>query len=64
MSRCKTCGAEITWVTMESGKKMPVDAETKVFVVCDADYQNGYVERGYISHFTTCPDADHHRSAK
>ena len=24
---CKACGAEIVWVTMQSGKKMPCDAE-------------------------------------
>lgn len=27
MSRCKSCGAEIKWITMASGKSMPVDAE-------------------------------------
>ena len=27
MARCKSCGAEINWVTTFSGKKMPVDAQ-------------------------------------
>ena len=26
MSRCKSCGAEIKWIPMASGKLMPVDA--------------------------------------
>lgn len=25
MSRCKGCGAEIIWIPMQSGKKMPCD---------------------------------------
>lgn len=25
MSRCRSCGAEIIWVKMQSGKKMPCD---------------------------------------
>jgi len=25
MARCKSCGAEIRWIRMESGKLMPVD---------------------------------------
>ena len=25
-SRCKSCGAEIFWIMMQTGKKMPVDA--------------------------------------
>lgn len=27
MAKCKSCGAEIRWIKMESGKMMPVDAE-------------------------------------
>ena len=26
MSKCKSCGAEIIWITTTTGKKMPVDA--------------------------------------
>ena len=25
MSRCRSCGKEILWVTMKTGRKMPVD---------------------------------------
>ena len=27
MSKCKSCGAEIKWIPMASGKLMPVDAK-------------------------------------
>lgn len=27
MAKCKSCGAEIIWITMKSGKKMPCDAK-------------------------------------
>ena len=27
MSKCRSCGAQIIWIRMASGKKMPVDAE-------------------------------------
>ena len=27
MSRCKSCGAEIRWIKMTSGKSMPVDVD-------------------------------------
>lgn len=27
MATCKSCGAEIRWIKMESGKVMPVNAE-------------------------------------
>ena len=26
MSKCRSCGAEVTWIRMASGKKMPCDA--------------------------------------
>lgn len=31
MSRCKSCGAEIMWITTTTGKKMPVDADPVQF---------------------------------
>lgn len=27
MSQCKSCGAEIVWVTTEKGRDMPIDAQ-------------------------------------
>ena len=31
MSKCKSCGAEIKWITTVNGKSMPVDAEPVQF---------------------------------
>ncbi len=31
MAQCKACGAPILWITMQSGKSMPVDAEQLLY---------------------------------
>lgn len=75
MSRCKSCGAEIVWIKMRTGKSMPCDAMPHyfreedgggiTFVTPDGLVKHGepdeFGERGYISHFATCPNADQHR---
>lgn len=78
MSYCKSCGAEIKWIKMLSGKNMPVDAQ-KRYIIKDggnevlvtesgelikgtfASLENGANGEGYISHFSTCPNANRHR---
>ena len=66
MSRCKSCNAEIFWVTMdESGKKMPVDAHPKSMVlVVHPNKDRARFVQSWESHFVTCPNADAHRRAK
>ena len=74
MSRCKSCGAEILWIKMKSGKAMPVNPEryrfckvgetTETFVNELGETVKGVppvIMTGYISHFATCPNADKHR---
>lgn len=76
MSKCKSCGAEIIFVPTGHGKKMPCDARQIRFdemvggpdlvVTLDGEVIRGKIsetgaERGYVSHFATCPDADKHR---
>lgn len=80
MSRCKSCGAEIIWITMRSGKSMPCDAKpityratvpggperTLTLVRPDGRIATGVFdpdadEKGYTSHFATCPNANQHR---
>lgn len=78
MSYCKSCGAEIKWIKMLSGKNMPVNAQ-KRYIVKDggnevlvteggelikgtfATLEDGANGEGYISHFSTCPNAGRHR---
>ena len=59
MSKCRSCGEEIVWLDTDSGKKIPVDADTvfdKEATVFDPEQM--------ISHFATCPDADKWRKPK
>ena len=51
--QCKSCGAEIEFVKMESGKFNPVNAAPRFTIVTD----DGRVETGRISHFANCPAA-------
>lgn len=70
MSTCRSCGAEIIWAVMGSGKRMPFDAEpvipspTGLFVVItDDEGVHGLSQNNplYRSHFATCPNAAEHR---
>ena len=78
MSRCRSCGAEINWIRMASGKSMPVDPYLRSMIKGEgrdtlvtedgavihgrlAAYEDGANASGYISHFSTCPNADSHR---
>jgi hypothetical protein len=77
---CRSCGAEIIWAKTKSGKAMPIDAKPSpngnlvlrklaggrdchvgIFAVGpDAPH----VEPRYVSHFSTCPQANKHRKSK
>ncbi len=54
--RCKSCGAEIVYLTTNKGNMIPVDAAS----VEQADEVFEYTK--HISHFATCPNAKAHRS--
>lgn len=55
--RCRSCGAEVIWITTAAKRKpMPLDPDV-VTVVDDA----GHMHRGRESHFATCPHAEKHR---
>lgn len=74
MSTCRSCNKPIRWIELKSGKKMPVDpdpfelweAEIGDTVVTDMgdvikydpDKHKGDDREVYVSHFSTCPDAD------
>ena len=65
MNTCKSCGAEIVWVEMDSGKPMPCDAKpltvVEVYEV-KGKKKGSVVNTGYhMSHFATCPNAEKHR---
>jgi hypothetical protein len=70
MSTCRSCGQNILWFTLASGKKHPVDPESVNAKECDdgarlvteegevLTVEAGDDFWGHVSHFSTCPDAD------
>jgi hypothetical protein len=67
MPKCRTCQAEIIWITMEeSGKAHPVNPKPVQMVLAtgeDDRTKRGRVVSVYESHFATCPQADEHRKS-
>ena len=62
---CRSCGAPIIWVRMETGRRMPVDADSLTTVlVVSGDRTKGAMRTAGTSHFSTCPQADEHRRGK
>lgn len=56
--RCSSCRARIVWLKTQSGKNMPVDADS-------VEPEDEIFDRSrHISHFATCPKAAQHRRAK
>lgn len=52
MPKCRTCGAQIKWCEMASGKKMPLDAESKNMIQVKEGI--GQVISVYMPHWSTC----------
>lgn len=79
MGKCRSCGAEVKWVELSSGKYHPCDPG-KVHIdtipgsaklVTDAGKIISHKDNvpfeegyGYQSHFSSCPDADDWRAKK
>lgn len=73
MSQCATCKAEIVWAVTPTGKAMPVDPDPvdNGNLVLDVDARPVSVRPPeltddpegprHVSHFATCPDAQHWR---
>ena len=59
MTKCRSCGALIVWLTTSTGKLMPVDAAS-----VKPGTQMFSAEAGHVSHFATCPNAAKHRKPK
>jgi hypothetical protein len=62
VTRCSSCGADIRWIVMLSGKRMPVDAQPEKRVVLDdMPEPRGTVADVWVPHWATCPNAAQHR---
>lgn len=78
MSKCRSCGQEIAWIELKSGKRMPVDlppidpkevkhGETLIsddgrVVTTGMGIVLNDFQDYYRSHFSSCPHADDWRS--
>lgn len=54
--RCRSCGADIVWITTVAGKHAPCDKRKRSVTTVD-----GRTVVGHESHFSTCRNADQHR---
>lgn len=73
LSHCRSCAAPIIWTVTTNGKRMPVDADPVVsprgFRLDEgedppvASFTTKHLadDPVYVSHFSTCPNADAHR---
>lgn len=61
-SKCKGCGKDIAWVTMASGKAMPLDVPP--FSAIQVKEEIGEVIQVFRSHFATCSHAKTFRKDK
>ena len=77
VTRCRSCGADIIWIRMKSGKVMPCNAQRISYknsfpkgdltlVTPDGKIAKGIYDPesenfGYESHFATCPAAEAYR---
>lgn len=64
MPNCTSCGAPILFVTLPSGKSMPVDARGSTLVRLSDDKTRGTMVHVHASHFSSCPNAAQHRKPK
>lgn len=75
LAHCRSCDAPIIWTLTTNGKRMPVDADPVIAArgfrlddeVEGPDPIARYIgnpsagERLFVSHFSSCPNADQHR---
>lgn len=54
MSRCRGCGAEISWIRMKSGKMIPVDP-SPTFIVDGTGTDVVVTSDGIIANGIPCP---------
>lgn len=57
-AECRSCSAEIYWITTPAGKRMPVDCDVDGGYSPDATRGPALDPNGHgVSHFATCPQA-------
>lgn len=74
LGECKSCGAEIYWVSTTNGRSTPMNAKVEPeggwvltlkpdgTPLAEIFHSREHINRNrYISHFATCPSAGDHR---
>ena len=68
MANCKACKAEIYFLVAQSGKVVPVDADSlddlEIGDLKAGEKRLFNVKKGHVSHFATCPFANDFRKGK
>lgn len=61
--KCRSCNADVLWVVTEKGARMPLNFEPEKRFVLDSgsDPMVARVRNTYVSHFSTCKQADRWR---
>ena len=62
MSKCRGCGADIEWIVMDTGKKMPVDQKPLKMIMKTP--KGGKMITAFTSHWATCPQAGQFKKKK
>jgi hypothetical protein len=62
--KCRSCSADVLWVVTENGTPMPLDFEPVRRFVIDSGVtpMRARQRNTYVSHFSTCPQADRWRN--
>ncbi len=63
IDRCRSCDASVVWMITNTGKNMPVDADSVDEAELEFDGMKPKFDHqaGHVSHFATCPQANQHR---
>ena len=56
-SKCRSCGASIEWITMPSGKKMPVNEEEVALIPSEAGRVLAIMPEGEIIRGIACAES-------
>jgi len=63
ITKCRSCNADIFWIEYK-GKKHPVNAKAILGFIKIHITGKWVMEKSWISHFATCPDAQKWRNKK
>lgn len=58
IKRCRSCNAKVIWFATDSGKRMPINADTVEPEDDELDLSR------HVSHFATCQFAAQHRKPR